>query len=739
MFDEMFDEAPDQVLPANRDGQQPEQGAPARVLAVTTLYPNAAAPNHGIFVENRLAAYRDFSSADIRVIAPVPWFPFRLRAFGRYGAFARAPRMETRRGLAISHPRYGVIPKIGMELAVDTLTACILREARRLIAAGWDFDLIDAHYLYPDGVAAVRAAKALGKPVFLTARGSDVTQIAHVQRPRSAILEAINGCDGVITVAGALKQDLIAMGAPAEKITVLRNGVDLDRFKISDRDEIRSRMNLSGPVLLSAGGLIERKGHDIAISMLREMPDATLLIAGDGPLRAALARHARAQGVAERVRFLGAVAHDDLSDVYNAADALALASSREGWANVVLEAMACGAAVIASDAGGNAEIIGECPDGIIVDKRTPAAFASAATAVLARANRARSRAHAERHCWRETASGMAALFDEARQRDETKRRVRITPLRAAQRAKPKLLITVDTEEAFDWRRPAGREHYVCPPEDINRFQEMCAGFGARPLYFLTHPLLTDRASRDYFRTLDADGAADFGIHPHGWNTPPLGGFDHSYYSWQSNLPPAAHRAKLASLVAAFEAAFGRPPAAHRAGRYGVDDHVFADLAAAGLTHDFSPSPAFNFSKDGGPDFSTWSNHPFTAECDEHRLVVTPASGARALRGTRFFVSQERKQRRGARAFAPMRLTCEGTRLEELIALTRRLEADGAPVIVFSLHSTSLSPGANPYAHDQRATEAMLALTRRYLAFFTAEYRSEIIGFCDIDDVYEQIS
>ncbi|MCA8890196.1 MAG: glycosyltransferase, partial [Parvularculaceae bacterium] len=532
--------------------------------AVTTLYPNAAAPNHGIFVENRLAAYRDFSGGDIRLIAPVPWFPFTSRAFGRYGAFARAPRTESRRGLAISHPRYTVIPKIGMELAVKTLSASILREARRLIATGWDFDLLDAHYLYPDGVAAMRAAIVLGKPVFLTARGSDVTQIAQMPRPRRAILDAINRSDGVIAVADALKRDLVALGAPAEKITVLRNGVDLHRFRMCDREEIRLRMTLSGTVLLSVGGLIERKGHDIAISMLREMPDATLLIAGDGPLRARLARHAGAEGVAARVRFLGALAHDDLRDVYNAADALVLASSREGWPNVMLEAMACGAPVIASNAGGAAEVIGKCRAGMIVDERTPAAFAKAAMTLLARAGaRVSARAHAERHCWRETASGMAALFNEARGQSAVAQQVRFAPLRPARRAKPKLLITVDTEEAFDWRRPTGREHSVCPPEDIDRFQQLCAGFGARPLYFLTHPVLTDSASREYFRALDASGAADFGIHPHGWNTPPLGGFEHQYYSWQSNLPPAAHRAKLATLCAAFDACFGRPPAAHR--------------------------------------------------------------------------------------------------------------------------------------------------------------------------------
>ncbi|HNR76893.1 MAG TPA: glycosyltransferase, partial [Parvularculaceae bacterium] len=314
-----------------------------RLLTFTTLYPNAAMPAHGVFVENRLAAWRRRTGGEARVIAPVPWFPSAAPLFGRYARFAAAPAAEERHGIAIRHPRYVLPPKIGMNYAPIALARVFERAARALLAEGDQFDLVDAHYLYPDGVAAVRAARALGKPVVLTARGSDVTQLAGFPRQRAMILDAVFKADAVIAVAKALKDDLIAIGAPAEKIEVMRNGVDLEKFRPLDRAAIRKRMALNGRVIASVGALIDRKGHDIAIRAIAKLSDATLLIAGEGPERRRLEALAEAEGVADRVQFFGAVEHERLVDIYNAADALMLASSREGWPNVLLEAMACGA------------------------------------------------------------------------------------------------------------------------------------------------------------------------------------------------------------------------------------------------------------------------------------------------------------------------------------------------------------------------------------------------------------
>ncbi len=146
-----------------------------RILTLTTLYPNAATPNNGVFVENRLRAFQKMSGADVKVVAPVPYFPSSNPLFGKYARFAAAPREETRHGLKIRHPRYFIPPKIGMTYAADALERCFTKSEAALRAAGWECDLIDAHYLYPDGVAAARLARRLDKPLFLTARGTDVS------------------------------------------------------------------------------------------------------------------------------------------------------------------------------------------------------------------------------------------------------------------------------------------------------------------------------------------------------------------------------------------------------------------------------------------------------------------------------------------------------------------------------------------------------------------------------------
>lgn len=713
-----------------------------RLLTFTTLFPNEAAPSHGVFVENRLEAFRRHSGAEARVIAPVPWFPTAHRLFGRYARYAAAPLMEHRRGIEVRHPRYFLPPKIGMDLATAALARVFERDARALIAQGYDFDLIDAHYLYPDGVAAVRVARALGKPVILTARGSDVTLFPQYKRQRAMILDAIFRADGVVAVAAALKEGLVQIGAPAEKISVLRNGVDLSLFKPLDRNAIRARLNLQGKVVASVGSLIGRKGHDVAIRAIAAMPDATLLIAGDGQERQRLQALAKKLGAANRVRFLGQRAHGDLAEIYNAADALVLASTREGWPNVLLEAMACGTPAVAADAGGNREVIAAPAAGRIVTERTPEAFVAALNEMVDGADRAATRRYAEAHSWDATSEGLAKMFGEILTREKQRAAISLRPILHDRPAKPRMIVTVDTEEIFDWSGFSPTEHQVARPADIDRFQTLCEEFGARALYFITHPLMIDAENAGYFRQLAEHGRADLGLHLHQWTTPPAGGFAGEYYSWQCNLPPDIHAAKLQSLGKAFERAFGFAARAHRAGRYGVRALSYREIAGAGLRYDFSPSTGFDFSSQGGPDFSGAGNEPFEIITDRGGVLVTPVCGALAVRGGRAFLKQpstpgldNRRAPFSRSLTAPFRLSCERARFDELVSLTKSLDEAGTPILTFSLHSTTLSVGGNPYAPDAAAVDASLALIRRYYDFFTNDFGGEFIGLQGLADLY----
>ena len=382
-----------------------------KILTFTSLYPNAAQPNHGVFVENRLRHLTADGNVECRVVAPVPWFPSTNERFGRYAQFARVPATEQRHGIRIDHPRYLQIPKVGMSVSPYLMAAAMRPVIRRILDEGYDFDLIDAHYFFPDGVAAVMLGKTFGKPVVVTARGSDISEIPRHAVPRKLIQRATERADGLITVCEALKTAMVEIGVSDERIVALRNGVDLNVFQPVDRVVQRARLGLTGFTLLSVGQLVVHKGQSLIIEALPLLPDVRLLLAGTGPDRAALEAQARQLGVQERVTFLGAVPHAELRNYYGAADALVLASSREGWANVLLESMACGTPVIASKVWGTPEVVQSRDAGLLLEQRTARDIAAAVkTLQTLPPERADTRRYAERFSWGETTKGQLRLF-----------------------------------------------------------------------------------------------------------------------------------------------------------------------------------------------------------------------------------------------------------------------------------------------------------------------------------------
>ena len=159
-----------------------------KILVLTTLYPNSQQSRHGVFIENRVLNFKKkYPDVEIHIMAPVPWFPFSSEKFGHYGKYAEIPESEIRSELRVWHPRYPVIPKVGMSISPVLLALAILPKIKKLIRDGFDFDVIDAHYFYPDGVAAVWLAKQLNKPITVTARGSDIHLLPNYSLPRKMI------------------------------------------------------------------------------------------------------------------------------------------------------------------------------------------------------------------------------------------------------------------------------------------------------------------------------------------------------------------------------------------------------------------------------------------------------------------------------------------------------------------------------------------------------------------------
>jgi glycosyltransferase involved in cell wall biosynthesis len=364
-------------------------------------------------VETRLRQVLALGGIEATVLAPVPFFPFSHSIFGRYGVFARAPRQEKRHGIQVLHPRCPVLPRMNF-LTPYFLYRTALRTLRGLNRQGVRFDVIDAHYFYPDGVAAAMLGRKLNLPVVITGRGTDLTLIPRDPSARRKVLWAAQEASASVTVCEDLRRHLLGLGADSERTLVLRNGVDLELFSPGDRNAARAAYGLNRFTLLSVGSLIPRKGHHLAIDALVDLPDCDLLIAGSGPMRGDLELRALRAGVSDRLRFLGEVPHADLPSLYRTADVLVLASEREGWANVLLEAMACGTPVVATRVNGTIEVVRSPAAGVLMSERSVPALVSALE--MLRCNspaRAETRAYACRFGWEPTARANKALLASA--------------------------------------------------------------------------------------------------------------------------------------------------------------------------------------------------------------------------------------------------------------------------------------------------------------------------------------
>ena len=388
---------------------------PIRTLLFSTLYPSSARPVHGVFVETRLRELLRTGEVETKVLAPVPWFPSTDARWGEWAKMAATPARETRNGIDVLHPRYPVVPKVGMTVAPLLLAAAAIGPLRRLQAEGFDFDLIDAHYFYPDGVAAAVLARLLRKPLAITARGTDLNLIPRHALPRRMIRWAARRADASIGVCQALVDVLRGWHIDPSHLHVMRNGVDLNRFRPLSREQARRELGLDGaPLLLSVGHLIERKGHHLVIDALQllcaRFPQARLMIVGAGEERERLAQHACRREVASRVTFAGAIANDQLACWYSAADVLVLGSSREGWANVLLESMACGTPVVATNIWGTPEVVAPHVGRLVVE-RSGNAIADAVQQLLASPpSRVAVRDYAEGFGWEETSKSQLSLF-----------------------------------------------------------------------------------------------------------------------------------------------------------------------------------------------------------------------------------------------------------------------------------------------------------------------------------------
>ncbi|MBW8364338.1 MAG: glycosyltransferase [Rhizobium sp.] len=399
------------------DGWTAESGR-LDLVVFSSLFPSAVRPAAGLFIRERM--FRVAQQRPLAVVSPQAWFPGQslIRRL-RPGYRPQAPALEIQQGIRVYHPRFLSLPGLLRRFDGVSMALCSFFLVRRLRREG--ARLIDAHFGYPDGDAATRLGGWLDLPVTLTLRG---TEVPHSRNPalRRPLVRALGAAARVFSVSDSLRRLALELGVAAEKTEVVGNGVDTGIFHPVDRAAARARYGLpeQARVLISVGGLVERKGMhrviDCLPALMMRHPDLHYLIvggaSGEGDLRTELEAQVARLGLAGRVHFLGTLPPDALKWPLSAADVFVLATRNEGWANVFLEAMACGLPVVTTDVGGNAEVVCRDALGSIVPFGDAAALQQALDAALDKNwDRAAIIDYAQANQWDKRVAQLLRAFD----------------------------------------------------------------------------------------------------------------------------------------------------------------------------------------------------------------------------------------------------------------------------------------------------------------------------------------
>ncbi len=290
---------------------------------------------------------------------------------------------------------------------------------------------------------------------------------------------------------------------------------------------------------------------------------------------------------------------------------------------------------------------------------------------------------------------------------------------------PRFLLTVDTEEEFDWSKPLTRDtHGVEHVGRLAKFQQFCEHENVVPVYLVDWPIANAQMAAEILREPLAKGRAEIGVQLHPWVNPPFDEEVSEANSFAGNLPRAVEAAKLSRLRNAIESNFGLAPLIYRAGRYGVGPNTAELLAENGIAVDSSVRPKFDYSAAGGPDYRRHPIHPYWVD-DEHRLLELPLTTTfwGMLRRQGDFVYPRLWRAPSLRGLLSrlgllerVPLTPEGVSVEEAIRGIDMALDDGAPLLVFSFHSPSLRPGDTPYVRSEADLDSLYDWWRRVFAY-----------------------
>ena len=343
-----------------------------KILLVSNNFPNPADPNRGVFTLQLVKELQ--RRADVTVVSPLPWFPRWLdyQIFSKWRHYSQVPNVYEIDGVTVISPKYFFIPKVAEPLHAALMFVRILPLLLKL-RRNVGIDILNAHWLYPDGISVGWCARVMRLPFILSALGCDVNEFLNERFKRAQIISSLKSASHIVTVSRDLTDKLIEVNLPVSKISTIPNGVNSDIFfqdnrSTSRRDESEKRQ------IVFVGRLSEEKDVGIlleAILLLKgSRQDFHLTIVGDGPERKELEEYSESNGLDNSVTFCGEVRHSQVSVYLRQCDVFCLPSKREGCPNVVLEALASGVPVVAFTVGGIPDIV-TSNTGILVDSRTP--------------------------------------------------------------------------------------------------------------------------------------------------------------------------------------------------------------------------------------------------------------------------------------------------------------------------------------------------------------------------------
>jgi glycosyltransferase involved in cell wall biosynthesis len=567
--------------------------------------------------------------------------------------------------------------------------------------------------------------------VMFYAHGEEIAQEDDwmLVRLRGTFLRHANA---IFAVSRFCKGEIVSrFGINPERVWLVSNGVDLATFRAGQCDRSRLSQEIRNRrIVLAVGRLYRRKGHEELLralpAVLARVPDAHCVIVGDGPLSKHLRDVAADVGVVDQCTFLRNLGLPDLVNLYRCCEVFVLPcqtladGDTEGFGLVFLEANACGAPVVAGAAGGTVEAVDDGRTGLLIDGRDPQAIASAVTRVLSdRCLRETLKSNgpqwAAKHSWDLAADTVVGVCLGIKSTPNTL--AYRTPTYAIQESgavqhgkAPALLVTVYVQEES---KPGLRhESYSvtgCPA--LRGFHESCLHLGVRPIYLLSWPVMKDPDYVRLFKRILAQGEGELGIQLRTWVTPPSWELANVYTSYQCNLPEHVERRKLMTLCDAFAEAFGSAPAIHRAGRGGGSDRTSDLLAQMGIKIDLSPVAGRKDPSGIGPDCSNIDCRPFWSGTDRAVLTIPASFGAEVRAPVQSPDAPDDRTRwsmrfgvtRDERLSARIHFRAENTSPEALCACAHEFHRKALPVVVFSLHSTSLYPGGNDYFTDERSS------------------------------------